>query len=355
MRLLIGIIFICQTFCTAQSPLETVLLKIEGADSVLSDPKFQFECILTQVIRENDDTKFRRYHVGDSSSYYYPASTVKLPLALQVLHNYELSDKYQLKQTEVCENYQYDSEYHVGYLLKKMLVFSDNPSYNYLFELSGAGGMQEYMNDHDIEGQVSRRLLACKKKYWRRSNPNNLHHINYKYKGSFRHGLKAKIGHAHYYGGKFHNKPRNFKTHNYLPLQADHDLLQRLVFNHESLGISKMEKDSLIHFLSMTPGEYGDTTKEDGFTKYLFVGNDSTAIPEHITIVNIVGRAYGFLIDHAYIHDTRTNTEFILSAKIYLNNNGILGDDLYQYDTVGFPLFKSLGIETLKLLSTKED
>ena len=53
--------------------------------------------------------------------------------------------------------------------------------------------------------------------------------------------------------------------------------------------------------------------------------------------------AYGHLLDVAYIYDEDKGVEFFLSAIIYCNRDGILNDDKYDYDEIGFPFFKKLG------------
>ena len=63
----------------------------------------------------------------------------------------------------------------------------------------------------------------------------------------------------------------------------------------------------------------------------------------NIRIFNKVGDAYGFLTDVAYIVDFEKKIEFMLSARIYCNADGILNDDAYDYETTGFPFMKQLG------------
>jgi hypothetical protein len=62
-----------------------------------------------------------------------------------------------------------------------------------------------------------------------------------------------------------------------------------------------------------------------------------------LRIFNKVGDAYGFLLDVAYVADFENQVEFMLSAVIYCNSDGILNDDRYDYDQVGFPFMKLLG------------
>jgi hypothetical protein len=73
---------------------------------------------------------------------------------------------------------------------------------------------------------------------------------------------------------------------------------------------------------------YGDT-KED--------------IPDHINIHNKVGDAFGYLMDNAYIVDTKYNVSFLVTATIHVNRNGIFNDDDYEYDSIGFPFLAELG------------
>ena len=66
-------------------------------------------------------------------------------------------------------------------------------------------------------------------------------------------------------------------------------------------------------------------------------------IPGHIRIFNKVGWAYGFLTDVAYVVDFEKKIEFMLSATIYCNSDGVLNDDTYDYETVGLPFLEQLG------------
>ena len=58
---------------------------------------------------------------------------------------------------------------------------------------------------------------------------------------------------------------------------------------------------------------------------------------------NRIGGAYGFLIDMAYIVDFEKKIEFVLGAVIYMNENEILNDGIYEYESVGFTFFRDIG------------
>jgi hypothetical protein len=49
------------------------------------------------------------------------------------------------------------------------------------------------------------------------------------------------------------------------------------------------------------------------------------------------------MIDLAYIVDFDKNIEFFLSAAINCDTDGIVNDDKYDYENIGFPFMKNLG------------
>ena len=81
----------------------------------------------------------------------------------------------------------------------------------------------------------------------------------------------------------------------------------------------------------------------DAYGKFLLYGSRKEPLPKNIRIFNKEGDAYGELLDIAYITDFDKNVEFFLSAAINCNMNGIINDDIYEYDTIGLPFMKNLG------------
>ena len=74
----------------------------------------------------------------------------------------------------------------------------------------------------------------------------------------------------------------------------------------------------------------------------MYWGAEKGDLPKNIRIFNKIGGAYGFLIDVSYFVDFDKKVEFMLSAAIYCNKDGILNDDKYDYE-VGYPFMKQLG------------
>jgi hypothetical protein len=49
------------------------------------------------------------------------------------------------------------------------------------------------------------------------------------------------------------------------------------------------------------------------------------------------------MTESAYLIDTETGAEVVISARGHFNRNQVIGDDLYEYATEGYPLFRFLG------------
>ena len=88
---------------------------------------------------------------------------------------------------------------------------------------------------------------------------------------------------------------------------------------------------------------YDTATYFDSYTKFFMFKSGRAHIPPYIRVFNKPGWSYGFLTDAAYIADFKNNVEWIISASIYTNSDGILNDDKYDYDTIGYPFFKEIG------------
>ena len=53
--------------------------------------------------------------------------------------------------------------------------------------------------------------------------------------------------------------------------------------------------------------------------------------------------SHGYLADVAYSADSLHNAEFMLSAVLYVNQDGIINDGAYEYDSIGQPFLAQLG------------
>jgi hypothetical protein len=167
-------------------------------------------------------------------------------------------------------------------------------------------------------------------------------------------GEPVPIGIGYYAQGKLVNGPMNFGEKNAFPLPDLHRLVQWIMFPMSQpggclLNLTREDYDFLRTHMGMLPHEsrspvYDASRYWPAYVKFLLAGsNPSFQFPEDLRIFNKVGDAYGFLIDGAYIVDRKRGVEFLLSAIIYCNSDGILNDDRYDYQSVGYPFLAALG------------
>ena len=116
----------------------------------------------------------------------------------------------------------------------------------------------------------------------------------------------------------------------------------------QQFDLTKDDQQFLLHWMSAYPREskypnYDSAQYWDAYCKFMLFGSEKKEVPKHIRIFNKPGDAYGFLTDITYIVDLQNNIEFMLSATISCNSDGIYNDDKYDYETIGFPFMKNLG------------
>jgi hypothetical protein len=337
------------------------------------------QIIYTQIDRnKKGKIRFTDHHFNHNpENYYYPASTVKLPvaiLALQKLNELKIQglDKNTTMitladgegQTEVCNDPSAaDGRPAIAQYIKKILLVSDNDAFNRLYEFLG----QEYINNslHKMgytDVQIIHRLeVSLSEDQNRHTNPvrfvdakGNILYEKPAEKSKLVYAVRnTKLGKGYMRGNEMVKEPFDFSKKNRLPLSDLHSIVRSIMFPDavpvkQRFNLSAEDYAFLRKYMSMLPGEspspaYDSVNYWDSYVKFLFYGSEKGKAEPDIRIFNKVGDAYGFLIDGAYLVDYKNNTEFMVSAVIYCNSDGIFNDDKYDYDTLGFPFFKNLG------------
>ena len=184
----------------------------------------------------------------------------------------------------------------------------------------------------------------------------------------YKHPLgQVKVGKAYINANnKKVKEPKDFTNMNYIPLENIHSMLQRLIFNDYSPKEQRYDmidddRQFLIEQLTLYPRQsthptYNFKTYYDSYKKYFMFGDSKKPITnDNIKITNIVGQSYGFMVDCAYIQNKKENVEFMLSAVIYTNEDEILNDGRYEYNTIALPFLAELGrqIYAFELKRTK--
>lgn len=339
------------------------------------------QIIYTQVNRSANGVAELQHHYFNvnAGSYFYPASTVKLPvvlLALQKLN--ELKDKGIDRNTAMITEKAFsgqtavyndptaiDGKPSVAQYIKKILLVSDNDAYNRLYEFLG----QEYINTEMkkkgyADVQILHRLnIFLTEEENRNTNPvlfyDDAGKLLYRQAGQSSNlkftPRKDSLGKGYYSGGKLRNGPMDFSKKNRLGLEDLHKILIGLVFpdkvkEPERFNITEADRQFVLRYMSQYPTEtyyppYAADTANywPASSKFMMLGGEKGKAPANIRIFSKSGDAYGHMIDAAYVVDFKNRVEFFISAIIYCNSDGILNDDRYDYDSVGKPFLKNLG------------
>jgi hypothetical protein len=251
----------------------------------------------------------------------------------------------------------------IAQYIRKILLVSDNDAFNRLYELMG----QEYINNnlhrmgYDSVQIIHRLDISRTEEENRQTNPvrftdNNGATIYFKpaQKSELVYAQRdTRLGKGFMRGDQLINEPFDFSKKNRLPLTNLHSIVKSIIFpravpKQKRFNLTEEDLSYLRKYMSMFPSEsasphYDTAEVQDTYVKFLYYGAEKIIPEKNIRIFNKPGDAYGFMIDAAYIADFKNNVEFILSAVIHCNSDGIFNDDKYDYETIGKPFMKNLG------------
>lgn len=349
-------------------------------DSILANKKdWNVQIIYTQVDRgRNNLPKLTNYYFNvNPARYFYPASTVKLPtaiLALQRLNELKATgiNKNSTMLTEAAYSSQTavfndpttsDGRPTIAHYIKKLFLVSDNYAHNRLYEFLGQQYVNEQLQKRGYEEvQILHRLqIALSEDENRHTNPVKFLDVNntvlYQQPMAFNQTKYADrqdtLGNGYYKGDQLVNKPMDFTKKNRINLESLHNILRSIIFPNTVLpkqrfNLTPDDFKFLYQYMSQYPPEtvfppYDSASYQDAYGKFLLYGAQKGSLPKNIRIFNKIGDAYGHMLDVAYVVDYDKKIEFFLSAVIYCNKDGILNDDKYDYEAIGFPFMKNLG------------
>ena len=386
----IGFIFLwlvsAQVFAQKNSVFLDSLIhhRLAKHSKILTNPKkYKIQIIYTQITRDkNNQPGFKNYYWNvDSNRFFYPASLVKLPLSIMALEKINKLKNYGIDknsrfitdsacscQKKVFKDTTSESGFpSIAHYIKKMFLVSDNYSFARTYEFLGCDYIHQTLEKWNFPNirMVNRLDGSCKADTTKITSP--VCFLSEKGDTLYRQPLTfftyskphplgvAKAGKAHTNeSGKRIYKPKNFSEHNFMSLSNCHEILKRLVFynymdSKNKYSITPDDWQFLMKYLGLYPREslypaYNTKEYYDSFKKFIYYGSSSPTIPsDSIRVFNIVGRAYGFLSDCAYVADLKNNIEFMVSITLYVNERDIIGTGKYEYDKLGLPFMKDLG------------
>jgi hypothetical protein len=369
---------------TAQwpAPFNSILSGIQDSvtKKVLANPKtYRYQLVYTKIDRDqNGIPHFTNYTLhADPENYFNPASMVKMPLAFLAIEKlYELN----LPGVNKYTTMQFDSNYQrqvamyadssaenkkpsIAHFIKRAFLISENDPYNRLYQFVGQGPTnQKLIAKGYTSTKITRQFMGYTEDQNRHTN--GIQFMDEKElpilklapqynKDSFQFGAPILIGDAHWNSkDEVVNAPFDFTRHNNISLVDMQKMLQSVIFpasvpKQNRFNMTEADRLFLLQYLSQYPSEtnypkYDSAHFYDSYVKFFF--QDSThAMPKHIRVFNKVGWAYGFLTDVSYVLDTKNNIDYMLSATVYVNSDGVVNDSKYDEESVGFPFLNKVG------------
>ena len=339
-----------------------------------------FEIHFIQIDRNNQGIpKFTAHHYnGGERTYFNPASLVKLPLVLMTLEKLESLGidkftRYQTRNQTNCVNQlepqknSLEGFYNMANDIRKILLVSDNTSYNVLFDFLGQAEITRKLQDKNYSStRIIRRFLNCSVEENAYSNPfwfyNSANKLVYEQKESKNSEpiLLAQedvfVGKGYKEGNKIVNKPKNFRLANYHSLEDATTMLKSLIFP-ESVAperrwqISRENREFVLRYMTLLPrqsgyADYRNPKKfDDTYKKLLIYGNQRQIADElynQVKSINMIGFTFGFISDVAYIVDFENGVDFFLTIGMYANTDNLI-DGSYNYHDIARPFFAEFG------------
>jgi hypothetical protein len=368
----------------AQPKTDTLLkqLLLRDPDPVLQQVLahagvYRFQIIYTQINagrRGRPSFKNYYYHV-DRQLYFNPASMVKMPLAFLSLEKLEGLRRHGIgkytpmlidstgpgRHPETRDSTSASGYPSIAQYIKRAFLVSDNDAYNRMYAFVGQQTINEELHrkgyrDVRIIRQFlpltleqnrhtpavlftddSGRLLYRQPPAWNRDS------------FDFSHRVFLGKGHWDSHDSLIHT-PMDFTRQNNISLEDLQQKLQTVLFprsvpRRRRFRLTPDDYRFLYRYLSQYPSEtrypkYDSALYDDSYVKFFFHGEK---IPPYLRIFNKVGWSYGFLTDVSFIADFKHRVAFMLSCVVYVNSDGILNDNHYDYDTVGYPFFRAVG------------
>lgn len=362
-------------------PFENIDKQFPVLKKVLENKKvYKVQIVYSQIDRGDSlqpDLKNFNFNVNENE-YFYPASTVKLPvaiLALEWLNEQHidgltadaimLTDSARNSQSRVFSDSSSQNFLpSISHYIKKILLVSDNDAYNRLYELLGQDYINQKLKEKGLNNTIinHRLSLVLSPEENRHFNPIQFLHSDgdtlfqipaRETTSVYKNIANPKLAEAYQSGEELILEPLDFTFKNRFSISDFHGVIQRIVFpelfaENQRFHLSDSDREFILKYMSLYPKQsnypaYDSLEFYDSFSKFYKFGTRKAAIPSNFKIYNKTGQAYGHLLDGSYFVDEKEGVEFFVTAVIYVNKNKTLNDNQYEYDEIGFPFFEELG------------
>ena len=365
---------VCSSLLSCNSnPIELVLKSDPYLKEIVKDKEdYEIQVMLTKVNHDNAKIDFQNYqYQHDENQYFYPASTIKLPIVVLTLKKINelrskgsditLKSKIILNNVDNYSNFKLqDSITSFQNLIADIFLVSDNSASNILIDFIG----YNYFNDEMQNAGFDRTYLNHKfnpdpyvNSTWQISDLDNnmISSINDNQKiikaDDKTNGLDK--GERRYFNGEILDESLNFSEKNRFSITDMHNLIKYIFYPEifdkvNTFNLNVEDYDFIRYWMSRFTYEdigekfIGDENFFETYNKFFIHGDEQSVSNEQIRVYNKIGQAYGTSIDNGLIKNYQNNVEFILTSTIYTNKNKVINDNLYEYDDIAEPFLAKL-------------
>ena len=371
-RILLLAVFSSLLSCNS-NPIELVLKSDPYLKEIIKDKEdYEIQVMLTKINHNNTKIDFQNYqYQHDENQYFYPASTIKLPIVVLTLKKINelrskgsditLKSKIILNNVDNYSNFKLqDSITSFQNLIADIFLVSDNSASNILIDFIG----YNYFNDEMQNAGFDRTYLNHKfnpdpyvNSTWQISDLDNnmISSINDNQKiikaDDKTNGLDK--GESRYFNGEILDESLNFSEKNRFSITDMHNLIKYIFYPEifdmaNTFNLNVEDYDFIRYWMSRFTYEdigekfIGDENFFETYNKFFIHGDEQSVSNEQIRVYNKIGQAYGTSIDNGLIKNYQNNVEFILTSTIYTNKNKVINDNLYEYDDIAEPFLAKL-------------
>jgi len=355
------------------NPIKSSLRKNDFLKEIIKDKEdYEIQILLTKINQYNSQVDFQEYKYQlDDNKYFYPASTIKLPivvLALKKINELRSKGSEITLKSKITLNYKddyselviRDSITSFQNLIADVFLVSDNSASNILIDFIG----YNYFNDEMKNAGFHKTYLNHKfnpdpyvNSTWQISDlDNNLIsslNDNQKIIKADDMTIGLEKGEKRYFEGEILDESLNFSEKNRSSITDMHNLIKYIFYpeifdSTNTFNLYVEDYDFLRYWMSRFTYEdigekfIGDEKFFETYNKFFIHGDEQSVSNEQIRVYNKIGQAYGTSIDNGLIKNYQDNIEFILTATIYTNKNKVINDNLYEYEDIAIPFLAKL-------------
>ena len=355
------------------NPIKSSFRKNDFLKEIIKEKEdYEIQILLTKIDQYNSKVDFQEYKYQlDDNKYFYPASTIKLPIVVLTLKKInELRSKGSeiTLKSKITLNYKddyselviRDSITSFQNLIADVFLVSDNSASNILIDFIG----YNYFN-HEMENAGFDKTYLNHKfnpdpyvnSTWQISDLDNniISSLNDDQKiiKADDKTIGLEKGERRYFKGEILDESLNFSEKNRSSITDMHHLIKYIFYPEifditNTFNLNVEDYDFLRYWMSRFTYEdigekfIGDEKFFETYNKFFIHGDEQSVSNEQIRVYNKIGQAYGTSIDNGLIKNYQDNVEFILTATIYTNKNKVINDNLYEYDDLAVPFLAKL-------------